>query len=388
MALTAMQVKTAVAGEGKRKKLSDGRGLLLIVAPNGSKWWRYRYTTNGRERLLSLGTYPVMSLAQARLARDAAAALRAQGIDPMGGATVASSGDTLEKLAKDWFAAKSTNWAPENATRVWGRVQNNILPLLGNRAPDDIEPTDVLTMLQPIQDRRAFETAHRVRGYLSRIYRYGIASQRAKRDPAADIRDALATPPAPKHFAAIIDPVKLGQMMRDIKDYRGRWWAVQPAMQLTPYLLVRPGTLRQMEWGDIDLPAREWQTRSLKGSKLETLVPLPSQAIDIIRYCKEFSGGGRYVFPGPRSPSRPLSENAVNQAFRTMGWGGDEVTAHGFRATARTLLDETLGWRVDWIETQLGHSVRDPNGRAYNRTVFIDERREMMQAWADYLDGL
>ena len=328
-----------------------------------------------------------MTLAQARNARDQAAMLRHQGVDPMVSDKQASDGDTVKALAKDWFDAKSTNWTSENSTRVWSRVSNNILPLLGHRNPRTIEPADVLAALRQIEERGAIETAHRVRGYFSSMYRFGIASSRVDRDPAADVRDALKTVPETEHFAAITDQDLLAQMMRDIRDYRGRWYAIQPAMQLTPYLLVRPGTLRRMRWKDVDLVKAEWQTRSLKGHKLETLVPLPNQAVEIIEGLRQFSNS-EFVFPGPRSPNRPISENAVLQGIRSMGWGGDEVTAHGFRATARTLLDETLGWRVDWIEAQLGHAVKDPNGRAYNRTKFLKERRQMMQSWADYLDAL
>ncbi len=384
--LTAAQVKNAKA-DGKRKKLSDGRGLLLVVDPAGGKWWRYRYKIKGKERLMSLGTFPTMSLSQARVARDQAAITRAAGVDPMA-AGEASTGDTLEQLAKDWFDAKSTNWTMQNATRVWSRVSNNVLPLLGARDPDAIEPRDVLEVLRPIEARGAIETAHRVRGYISAMYRFGIASQRVTRDPAADVRDALKTKPTTVNFAAVTDPDTLAKMLRDIHEYGGRWWAVPAAVKLTPYLLVRPGALRRMEWTDIDLDRAEWQTKSLKGQKLETIVPLPRQAIEIISEAESWSGGGRYVFPGPRTTTRPISENAILQALRGMGWGKDDVTAHGFRATARTLLDEVLQWRVDWIESQLGHNVKDPNGRAYNRTKFLDERRAMMQAWADYLDAL
>ena len=388
MKLTAAQVKN-VRAEGKRKKVSDGRGLLLIVSPCGGKWWRYRYKIEGRERLLSLGTYPMMTLSQAREARDQAATLKAQGIDPLQHSQkTPSSGDTVSKLAKDWFDARSTNWTSKNANRVWARVSNNVLPILGHRDPYSVEPIDILTALKPIETRGAIETAHRVRGYLSSIFRFGIASQRAERDPAADVRDALKTTPSPKHFAAVIDPDELAQLMQDIDGYRGRWYAIQPALKLTPYLLVRPGTLRQMKWADVSLTKAEWQTKSLKGQQLETLVPLPDQAVKVIQELEPWSGGSEFVFPSPRSVLRPISENAVVLALRSMGWGGDKVTAHGFRATARTLLDETLGWRVDWIETQLGHAVKDPNGRAYNRTKFLPERRAMMQAWADYLDAL
>lgn len=385
--LTAAQVKNAKADGGRRKKLSDGRGLILIVDPSGGKWWRYRYKFKGRDRLMSLGTFPTMSLSQARIARDQAAIIRAAGSDPMEGAASESS-DTVEKLAKDWFDARSTNWTAQNAARVWSRIKNNVLPLLGHRDPDSLEPKDILDALRPMEARGAIESAHRVRGYISSMCRYGIASGRVSRDPAADVRDALKIAPSTVHFSAITDPDTLAVMLRDIHAYKGRWWAVPPAVRLTPYLLVRPGTLRRMEWSDVDLDNAEWQTKSLKGQKLETLVPLPAQAVDELAKLKPWSGDGRYVFPGPRSATRPLSENAILQALRGMGWGKNEVTAHGFRATARTMLDEFLQWRVDWIETQLGHNVRDPNGRAYNRTKFLDERRAMMQAWADYLDAL
>lgn len=384
--LTAAEVKNARA-ESKRRKMSDGRGLLLIVDPSGGKWWRYRYKHKGRERLMSLGVYPTMTLSQARVARDKAATLRAAGVDPMAQESE-TSGDTLEQLAKDWFDAKSTNWTTQNATRVWARIRNNVLPRLGGRDPDALEPRDILEALKLIEDRGAIETAHRVRGYISSMFRFGIASQRVTRDPAADVRDALKTKPTTVSFAAITDPDTLAVMLKNIHEYRGRWWAVSPAARLTPYLLVRPGTLRRMEWSDVDLERAEWQTKSLKGERLETIVPLPRQAVGIISSLEQWSGKGRYVFPGPRSVDRPLSENAIAQALRGMGWGADQVTAHGFRATARTMLDEVLQWRVDWVESQLGHNVKDPNGRAYNRTKFLDERRAMMQAWADYLDAL
>lgn len=386
--LTAAKVKNAKA-DGKRLKLSDGRGLILIVDPGGGKYWRYRYSINGKERQLSLGKYPLMKLADARAARDEAAVLRTRGVDPMVSTKSASDGDTVKKLAKDWFDARSTNWTSQNATRVWSCINNNVLPLLGHRDPEqEVEPADILAALRQIEARGAIETARRVRGYISSIYRFGIAAGRVSRDPAADVADALQTPPETDHFAAITDPDELAQLISDIGGYRGRWYAVQPAMQLTPYLLVRPGTLRRMKWADVNLKKAEWQTRSLKGHKLETLVPLPTQAIDIIEGLQQFSGDSEFVFPGPRSPARPLSENAVLNGIRALGWGADQVTPHGFRATARTLLDETLGWRVDWIETQLGHAVKDPNGRAYNRTKFLKERRMMMQSWADYLDAL
>ena len=252
--LTAAQVKNTKA-DTKRIKLSDGRGLLLVVSPCGGKWWRYRYKQDGKERLMSLGAYPTMSLSQARTARDEAATLRARGVDPLAEKQEARAqakgetlGDTVEKLARDWFAAASTNWTENNSERVWGRVQQNVLPIIGHRDPRLIEPIDILTVVKPIESRGAIETAHRVRGYLSRIFRFGIASQRADRDPAADVKDALAKKPDVEHFAAITDPSAMGEMMRDIDGYRGRWYAIRPAMMLTPYLLVRPGTLRMMRW--------------------------------------------------------------------------------------------------------------------------------------------
>ena len=384
--LTAPQVRNAKA-DGKRLKLSDGRGLLLIVSPEGGKWWRYRYKFNGKDRMMSLGTYPKMSLSQARVARDEAANTKESGVDPLSKEDL-DANNTLEQLAKDWFDAKSTNWTTRNAIRVWARITNNVLPLLGDMNAESIEPIDVLKIVRIIEDRGAIDTAHRVRGYISSMYRFGIASQRVSRDPAADIKDALRTRPDTVNFAAVTDPDTLAAIMCDIDRYRGRWFAVSPALRLTPYLLVRPGTIRHMEWEDVDLAKAEWRTKSLKGQKLETLVPLPRQAVDILMGLEEWSGNGRYVFPGPRSKVRPLSENAVLQALRNMGWSKEHVTAHGFRATARTMLDEVLHWRVDWIEAQLGHNVKDPNGRAYNRTKFLDERRAMMQAWADYLDDL
>ena len=370
-------------------KLFDERGLYLLVQPSGGRWWRLKYRLAGKERGLSLGTYPDISLKTARQRRDEARALLAKGIDPSAARKVEQfqQDQTLEGVAREWASNRSTSWAKSHSSAVIRRLERWVFPWLGSRPIGEVSAAELLAMLRRIEERGRLETAHRVRGYCSQIFRYAIATQRAERDVAADLRGALQSP-IKRHHAAITEPKALGALLRAIEGLEGTF-VVSCALRLTPLLLVRPGELRHMEWGEVDREAGLW---TIPGKKMKMgrdhSVPLANQTLSILDELKLLTGGERYVFPANRGRGRPMSENTVNAALRRLGYGKDEVTAHGFRATARTLLDEVLGERPDIIEHQLAHAVRDPNGRAYNRTAHLPERRQMMQRWADYLESL
>jgi len=370
-------------------KLFDERGLYLLVQPSGGRWWRLKYRLAGKERGLSLGTYPDISLKTARQRRDEARALLAKGIDPSAARKVEQfqQDQTLEGVAREWASNRSTSWAKSHSSAVIRRLERWVFPWLGSRPIGEVSAAELLAMLRRIEERGRLETAHRVRGYCSQIFRYAIATQRAERDVAADLRGALQSP-IKRHHAAITEPKALGALLRAIEGLEGTF-VVSCALRLTPLLLVRPGELRHMEWGEVDREAGLW---TIPGKKMKMgrdhSVPLANQTLSILDELKLLTGGERYVFPANRGRGRPMSENTMNAALRRLGYGKDEVTAHGFRATARTLLDEVLGERPDIIEHQLAHAVRDPNGRAYNRTAHLPERRQMMQRWADYLESL
>jgi len=370
-------------------KLFDERGLYLLVQPSGGRWWRLKYRLAGKERGLSLGTYPDTSLKTARQRRDEARALLAKGIDPSAARKVEQfqQDQTLEGVAREWVSKRSPTWAKSHSSAVTRRLERWVFPWLGNRSIGEVSAAELLAMLRRIEERGRLETAHRVRGYCSQIFRYAIATQRAERDVAADLRGALQSA-VKRHHAAITEPKALGGLLRAIEGFEGTF-VVSCALRLTPLLLVRPGELRHMEWREIDLQAGLW---TIPGQKMKMgrdhSVPLANQTLSSLEELESLTGGERYVFPANRGRGRPMSENTVNAALRRLGYGKDEVTAHGFRATARTLLDEVLGERPDIVEHQLAHAVRDPNGRAYNRTAHLPERRQMMQRWADYLDSL
>lgn len=392
MPLTDTAIKNAKPAS-KATRMFDGGGLYLEVASAGGKWWRFKYRFNGKEKRLSLGVYPDVSLKDARQRRDDARKLLANGVDPgenrkaVKATKNEQAANSFEVVGREWFSKKSPGWAASNASKIIQRLENDAFPWLGNRPVAEINPPELLKVLRRIEERGAVETAHRVRNYCGAIFRYAIQTGRAERDPSADLRGALPTH-VKQHRAAITDPKATAELLRAIDGYQGTF-VTKCALRLAPLLFVRPGELRKAEWAEIDLDRAEWNIPADRMKMREPhLVPLSAQAVEILCELHALTGGGRYVFPGARSYDRPMSDNAILAALRRMGFAKDEMSGHGFRAMARTILDEVLGVRPDFIEHQLAHAVRDPNGRAYNRTAHLAERRKMMQQWADYLDKL
>jgi len=386
-------------------RLSDGSGLYLLVRPDGKKWWRLDYTHEGKRKTLSLGTYPDTGLALARTKAAKERELVAADIDPSDARKAKKArhaenqeierrlaegiplADSFEAVAREWFEKYSTQWAPNHANKIIRRLERDIFPWIGARPISDIKAPELLAVLRRIEERGAIETSHRALQNSGQVFRYAIASGRAERDISADLRGAL-TPWKPQHYPAITEPKEIAPLLRAIGGFTGTF-SVKCALNLAPMLLVRPGELRQAEWAEFDLEAAIWNIPAEKMKMRQAhLVPLPAQAVAILRELQPLTGHGRFVFPGVRDHAHPMSENTVNMALRRMGYPKEVMTGHGFRAMARTVLDEVLGYRPDWIEHQLAHAVRDPNGRAYNRTAHLPQRRQMMQAWADYLDRL
>jgi integrase len=392
MPLSDTTIRTAKPTQ-KPHRLFDSGGLYLEVSPAGGKLWRLKYRYGGKEKRLALGAYPDTGLRDARERRDAARRLLAAGVDPgeqrkaEKAAGAERAANSFEVIAREWHHKQSATWVELHASRIMLRLENDIFPWVGARPAADITARELLATVNRIVDRGAVESAHRVLQNCSQVFRYAIATGRATRNPAADLRDALP-PVKPRHHASLTDPSAVGALLRAIDGYSGSF-VTRCALQLAPMLFVRPGELRQAEWSEIDFDAAEWNIPAEKMKMREPhLVPLSSQAITILRELHELTGSGRYLFPSARSRQRPMSNNAVNAALRRMGYDKDLMTGHGFRAMARTILDEILHVRPDYIEHQLAHAVRDPNGRAYNRTAHLPERRAMMQQWADYLDAL
>ena len=346
---------------------------------------------NGKEKRLAFGIYPDVPLRLARERREKARRLLAEDIDPgerkkeLNDAKLEQLANTFITVAEEWHAKQSNIWTDQHAKRVWRRLELNVFPWMGDRPVSEITPKEILTVLRRIEDRGVLELAHRVFWSCSQICRYAVATGRIPADPCRDLRGALP-PVKVRHRPAITDPIKVGELLRAIDGYEGTL-TVKCAMRLAPLVFVRPGELRQAQWKDINLDNAEWRF-TISKTNTPHIVPLSRQAIGILEDIKPLTGKGIYVFPSGRSPRRPMSDNAILAAFRRMEIGKDEMTGHGFRAMARTILDEVLGFRPDFIEHQLAHAVRDPNGRAYNRTAHLPERKKMMQTWADYLDTL
>ena len=390
--LSDIQVNKAKP-KAKNYKLNDGFGLYLLVTSTGGKLWRFDYRFDDKRKVLALGTYPSVTLAEARERREDAKKLLANGIDPgqvkkaqkQAGKDLREN--TFEVIAREWHEKFSGQWSPDHAETTMDRLKRDVFPWLGDKPISEIKPPELLTILRRVESRGALETAHRIRTICGQVLRYAVATGRAERDSAADLRGALP-PVREKHHAALTDPKEVGDLLRAIDGLKCTF-QVKCAMKLAPMLFVRPGELRHMEWSEVDLDNAQW---NIPGEKMKMkqplIVPLAEQALSILKELKPLTGSGWYVFPCHRSPLRPMSNNAINAALRRMGYTSDEMTGHGFRAMARTILDEVLQVRPDFIEHQLAHAVRDPNGRAYNRTAHLAERRKMMQLWADYLDGL
>ncbi|QBQ53822.1 tyrosine-type recombinase/integrase [Nitrosococcus wardiae] len=390
MPLTDTAIRNAKPGD-KPKKLFDGGGLYLEVAPSGGKWWRLKYRFGGKEKRLSLGVYPEVSLKEARERRDEARKLLANEIDPgehrkaKKAAREDRAANSFEVVAREWLAKHALHWSASHGERIIRRLERDIFPWIGGRPVADIAAPQLLEVIRRIEQRGALETAHRALSSCGQVFRYAVATGRAERDPSGDLRGALP-PVKSQHFAAATEPKEIAEILRAINGYEGTL-TVRCALRLAPLVFVRPGELRKAEWADIDLEAAEWRYLVTKTNRPH-IVPLSHQAVAIFRELHPLTGRGRYVFPSARSAARPMSDNALLAAMRRMGIAKEEMTGHGFRAMARTLLDEVLGFRPDFIEHQLAHAVRDPNGRAYNRTAHLPERRKMMQEWADYLDRI
>ena len=390
MPLTNTAIRQAKPKE-KAKKLFDGNGLYLEVSPRGGKWWRLKYRIDGKEKRVSLGVYPAVSLREARERCIEARRLLANGVDPSENRKAKKAtllerkANSFEVVAREWFAKYSSSWSESHADRTIRRLERDIFPWIGEQPIADITAPKLLEVIRRIEERGVGETAHRALGNCGQVFRYAVATGRAERDLSSDLRGALP-PVKGTHFASVTDPQKVGEVLRALDNYQGTL-TVQCALRLAPLVFVRPGELRHAEWKDIDMDKAEW---CYTVSKTETphIVPLCKQAMSILEELSQLTGRGRYVFPSARSVLRPMSENAVLAAMRNMGISKEEMSGHGFRAMARTILDEVLGFRPDYIEHQLAHAVRDPNGRAYNRTAHLPERRKMMQEWADYLDKL
>ena len=392
MSLSNTAIRNAKPGE-KNRKMFDGRGLYLEISPRGGKWWRLKYRFDGKDKRISLGTYPEVSLKDARERRETARQQIANHIDPSElrklekAARVESIANSFEAVACEWYAKHEPNWGTGHAARVISRLKKDVFPWIGNKPIAEITAPLMLDTVRRIEARGALETAHRVLGICGQVFRYAIATGRATYNPSGDLRGAL--PPAKAtHFASVTEPRQVAEVLRALDGYEGTL-TVRCALRFAPLVFVRPGELRHAQWKDIDLDNAEWRYLVTK-TETQHIVPLSKQAVEILRELQPLTGRGRYVFPSARDHKgdRAMSDNAILAAMRRMGIGKEEMSGHGFRAMARTILDEVLGFRPDFIEHQLAHRVRDPNGRAYNRTAHLPERRKMMQAWADYLDEL
>ena len=385
MPLTDTKIRTIKPAE-KPRKLFDGGGLFLLVTPTGGKLWRLKYRFGGVEKLLAIGAYPQISLAEARQKRDQASALMLNGIDPnevkkAQKAAGAQEAETFEVIAREWHTKLSSSWAPSHANKIIRRLELYVFPWLGDRPIKSITAPDLLMVLRRIEAKGTLETAHRTKQNCGQVFRYAVATGRAERDPSGDLRGAIP-PAAGKHMATITDPKEIAGLLRSIDDYRGGI-VTRCALQLAPLVFVRPGELRHAEWSEFNLDAAEWRipAEKMKSSVLH-IVPLSRQALDVLREIYPLTGHGRCVFTSPRTDSKPMSSNAILSALRRMGFTKDEMSGHGFRSMASTLLNEQ-GWNRDAIERQLAHAERNSVRAAYNYAEFMPERKRMMQAWAD-----
>lgn len=404
----------AIKPGDERKRINDGEGLYLqLFVKGGSHGWRFAYSLAGRRNILSLGTYPDTSLALARQKADDARRMVAEGQDPSAARQeakaeaqrkrraerLADAGlppeGSFEAVAREWLSqVHQVKVSPSHAERTRIRLEQDAFPWIGRRPIGEIEAPELLQVLRRVEGRGAIETAHRIKDACGQVFRYGIATGACARNPAADLRDALR-PVQTKHHAAITEPAQVAKLLRDMHDYQGSA-VTRAALALSALLLLRPGELRHMEWAWVDLEAAMLTVpaEAMKRKKADKAdgpphhVPLAAQSVAVLQELQPLTGSGRYVFPALTSKQRCMSENTVRSALRRLGYGNDDMTAHGFRATARTMIAERLGVLPEVIEAQLAHAVGDALGRAYNRTQFADQRRSMMQAWADYLDKL
>jgi integrase len=388
MKLSDTQIKN-VKPKDKPQKLFDGNGMHLLIKTTGSKLWRFDYRFNKSRKTISLGVYPDVSLKEARKRLTGARELVANGIDPSVHRKIQKDDadkNSFEAVAREWFSKNSPNWAKSHSSKIINRLKKDIFPWLGSHTISEIKAPELLAILRRVENRGALETAHRIHQNCGQIFRYAIATGRAERDPAADLKGALP-PTKAKHHASITDPIKIGELLRVVDGYQGEL-TTKCALQIAPQVFVRPGELRHAEWSEFNFDTNEWRISPDKMKmKVVHIVPLSEQVLSIFSELHPLTGRGRYVFPGVRSSSRPMSENTVNGALRRMGYTKDEMTGHGFRSMASTRLNE-MGWNRDAIERQLAHSERDGVRAAYNYAEHLDERRKMMQSWSDYLEKL
>lgn len=392
MPLTNIQLKQAKPAS-RPLKLFDGGGLFLLITPMGQRYWRLKYRFAGKEKLLALGVYPKITLLKARKLREEAREKLASNIDP--GETrreekrqiLLAAANSFEDVAREWFGKRMEAYSKKHRDRVWNRLETDIFPWLGKRPVNSIEAPEILECLRRIEARGAIETAGRVRWSCSQVFRYAIASGMAQNDPAEVLKGAL-TKHRTRPFPAITDPEQVGALLRAIDGLHASL-VVKCAARLAPILFVRPGELRHAEWPEIDLDGAEWRIPAEKmKSRVVHIVPLPSQAVRILRELKPLTGRGKYVFPGERTSERPISENTINAALRRLGYSKEVFTGHSFRKVASTLLNESHLWHQDAIERQLAHGERDDVRATYNYAEYLPQRRRMMAWWADYLDQL
>ena len=389
--LTATAVKNAKT-RTKSYNLSDGGGLYVLVKPNGTKAWRFNYRFAGKQKTLAIGVYPDISLKKAREKHQEARQNLANHIDPniYKKAKRISDQDmqfnSFKVIALEWLQKRGTK-SDGGDKRLIRLLQKDLFPYIGSLPVSQVTSPDLLRALRRIEHRGAVNTAHRAKQIAGMVFRYAVATGRAERDPSFDLKGALAQP-TKTHFKSITEPAEVGPLIAAINNYQATP-VVMAALRLTPLLVCRPGELRHLEWKEvnfdearIELPASKMKTRE------PHIIPLATQAMEILKELQLITGRSKFVFPSARGNSRPLSENGVRTALRTLGYKNEQISPHGFRAMARTILDEILNFPVDWIEHQLAHSVKDANGRAYNRTKHLEQRRGMMQTWADYLDQL
>jgi len=378
--------------KAKSFKLSDGGGMYLEVMPSGSKYWRLKFRFEGKEKRLALGVYPEVSLSMARDRRFEARKILAIGIDPSANrkaakeATNQKNQNSFEIITREWMSTHMANKSASHKDRVLRRFEIYLFPWLGSKAIADITAPEILDCIKRIQKQNKLETAHRMLQSAGQVYRYAVQTGRTLRDITADLKGAL--PPAvAKHMASLTEPAEVAELLRAIDGFKGTF-TVQSALRLAPLVFVRPSELRTAKWADIDLDTAEWSYRVSK-TKTDHLVPLSTQAINILKDIYPLSGHGEFVFMGGHDPKKPMSDAAINASLKRMGYDTKtQITGHGFRAMARTILHERLNIDPYIIEHQLAHKVPDTLGAAYNRTKFIEQRKEMMQAWADYLDNL
>ena len=380
-------------GNGKVQKHSDGGGLYLYISPEGKKSWRMGYRFLGKQKLLVIGPYPAISLKEARERRDAAKKLLVDNIDPSTAkkeakATAATAlENSFENVAREWIEKKSTSWQPQTKESLVSRLEQHIFPHIGKRPVKSVNAPELLAVLRKIEGIGSLSVAHKARNDCGRIFRYAIATGRAERDVAADLQGALSSRPTIQHFASLTDPTAIGRLLFALDTYPGTYQA-RAALKLAPFLFVRSGELARAEWSEFDFEAAEWRIPATK-MKMKQLhiVPLSRQVLDMLDELRSFSGHGQFLFPGRTKGKAFMNSDILVTALRRLGYSKEEMTFHGFRSMASTLLNEQ-GYNRDWIERQLAHSERNGVRAAYNYAEYLPERRKMMQEWADYLSAL